>query len=140
MTISNLYRQSMTPWRQEKAANDVAKGMEYTIDAAAGDGLEKVLMQTIAATLEHHYPPPKGLPFWWAVEVNGSVTYIFNLALSGQYAYVLHTKNCSVERVVKAGGEILERYGVPRESKHYSADRIIQLHADNPTRFLKHHA
>lgn len=137
MKTSNLFRPSMSPWTREQPKLDEAKGMEYTLEDAAANNLEKVLMETIAATLTFHYPRPKGLPFWWGIEINGSVTWIFNLALSGREGYVLHTKNLTTEKVVRAGGEILERYGVPRDPRKYSAEMIIAKHESNPRRFLK---
>lgn len=138
--ISNLFRASNSAWKHERANVNEAKGIALNIGEASNSELEKTLMREIARTLEQHFPPPKGLPLWWAVEIAGSVTLIYNLALSGRMGYVIHTRNVDTKRVIQAGGEILERYGVPRDYRHYSAERIIQLHEDSPSRYLKHHA
>jgi hypothetical protein len=137
--ISNLYRRNMSATAKEKVVlsdSRDAEGMAYDLKDLDQAGLEKALMQTIASTLQFFYPPPKGLPFWWGVEVNGSVTYIFNLALSGRHAYLLHTANVSTDRVKQAAGEILERFRVPRDYRKYDAATIIELHANNNHRFL----
>lgn len=138
--ISNLYRRNMSATAKEKVVlseSRDADGMAYDLSELDQSGLEKALMQTVAQTLHFYYPPPKGLPFWWGVEVNGSVTYIFNLALSGRYAYTLHTVNVSTDRVKMAAGEILERFKVPRDYRKYDAATILALHADNGQRFLQ---
>ncbi len=98
---------------------------------------ELVMMKNIAATLERHYPPPKGMPLWWGVEINHSVVNIFNLSLSGREGYILHVDKLSDEKVVRAGGEILERYGVPRDPSQYNTEMILQKHHDSATRFLQ---
>ena len=102
------------------------------------DALEETLLNIIMTTLNQHYPAPKGLPLWWAVEVSNSVIHIFNLALSGKHGMVMHVnKSLNTEKIVRFGGELLERYGISRNPRNYSADKIIQLHAENPERYLR---
>lgn len=92
---------------------------------------EEVLMKNIAAALEVEYPPPKGLPFWWGIEINESIAVLYNLALSGRDGMVIHMQQPAKDIIKKAkrfAGELLERYGVPRDYRNYSAELIIENH------------
>jgi hypothetical protein len=124
--------------RTKEAADDMAfDPMSAAQDSSA---LEATLLKTVGSVLERHYPAPSGLPVWWAVEVNESVINIFNIALSGRFGFILHVAGLTTDKVVKAGGEILERFGVARDTRYYTAEKIIQLHDENEQRYLKHHA
>lgn len=134
-------------------------GMAYSPEeAAAGNpkaALEAEMMRQCADALNRAYPPPKGCPMWWAVQVSGGVINIFNLSLSGKMGYVLHVKKgLTKDRIVRAGGEILARYDVPRDPRHYSVELLQQKHLENDQvlidqdgiahrlkrRYLVHHA
>lgn len=102
-----------------------------TSEAAAEQNLARV----IAEVLHKHYPPPKGVGFWWAVQVNvrGGVAYIYNLALSGTHGYILHLTSIAAanryHRVMQAGGELLERAGLARD-RSLSSDKIDMIQRD----------
>ena len=90
-------------------------------------------MKEVAAILHKAYPPPKGLPFWWGIEINQSIMVIYNLALSGKDGMVLHiARGLDSKKVIMFAGELLERYGVPRDYRRYSAEQIIEKHKQNP--------
>lgn len=138
-TYPTVITKSRTTPGVSKRALTESNDMCYTVDGAVSDtdSLEESIIKEIVRTLASVYPNP-GLMFWWAVEVNESIINIFNLALSGKMGYRLHvSKGASRERIVEAGGHILERYGVPRDPKHYSAGMIIQKHLDNDQNYLK---
>jgi hypothetical protein len=65
--------------------------------------------------LQKHYPG-----HLWAVQINecGHVLYVFNHALHSRWGYVLRTVEVehdpSRRCFLRAGGEILERFGMPR--------------------------
>lgn len=69
-----------------------------------------LLAKRASATLNKHYPG-----HLWAVHVNseGGVMVVKNFRVSFQYGMVLHLKNVyqdpSLKRVIRAGGELLER-------------------------------
>lgn len=71
-----------------------------------------VLVKGAADTLERHYPG-----WLWAIEPDerGGIINIFSMRLSGQWGYTLLTKtlqaDVNFERVMRAGGELLERFG-----------------------------
>lgn len=110
--------------------------LEGSADAAAQGNphaaLEAEMMRQCMTALNKAYPAPKGLSIWWAVQVQGGVIHIWNLSLSGKMGYVLHVKKgLTMERIVRAGGEILARYDVPRDPRHYSIELIQQKHLEN---------
>lgn len=72
---------------------------------------DEVLAKNVADTLNKHYPG-----HLWAVRIENSVVHVFNLALSGRWGFVLHKAKIDPEMkvVMRAGGEILERYRVSR--------------------------
>lgn len=60
-------------------------------------------------------------PGWlWAIQINakGRVFHLFNHALHDQWGYLLHADDLehgnARKAFIKAGGEILERFGLPR--------------------------
>jgi hypothetical protein len=86
---------------------------DSAIDTNAND---MIMAKEIADALNAHYP--KHL---WAVNVDGKngVATIKNLLLSGQWGYLLKLTNMFSasdfrKDVLRAGGEILERYRVNR--------------------------
>ena len=88
-------------------------------DIAAEDQItanDMVLAKEMADALFAHYPG-----HLWGVTVDGKqgMAYIRNLSLSGKYGYKLRlVANYSAsefrKRVIRAGGEILERYRLDR--------------------------
>lgn len=78
---------------------------------------EELLNMNIARILEKHYPGHR-----WAIsckEHTGMAT-IKNVSLSRHYGYYLNLRNCQKaadleKAVMRAGGEILERYYVERK-------------------------
>ena len=70
----------------------------------------------------------------WTVEVKGGVMVVRNLALAGDWGFVLHPhKHLDLDHSVKyAGGELLERFNISRgangadQSKEYLANRMKQ--------------
>ena len=77
-------------------------------------GKEHTLQQQIGETLKRHYPG-----YLWAVQVDilGGVVNIYNLTLTGRWGFVVHIKNIDsrMKKIVDAGGEMLERYFMPRD-------------------------
>lgn len=74
-----------------------------------------ILTKDIADRLEAHYPGWLWAvaPFEW-----GGIIKIFSLRISGQYGYIMKIADIQYDPrrqlAVEAGGEILERYGLPR--------------------------
>jgi len=73
------------------------------------------LAKNVAETLNKHYPG-----HLWGVNVNeaGGIVTVYNLSLSGNWGFVLHIKDLAIaddmKKVMRAGGEILERYRLRR--------------------------
>jgi hypothetical protein len=92
---------------------------------------DMVLAKEIASTLTNHYAG------WaWAVNVDGrnGVANIQNLMLHGQMGYVLKLVNIysasDFKRdVIKAGGEILERFGANRG--RFDENKYLQLRTNS---------
>lgn len=89
---------------------------------------EYVQAKTVADNLHRHYPG-----HLWAVNVSGSVINIFNLNLSGRNGYTLHipgqfSASDFDRQVVRAGGEILERYHQARTK--LNEDRLAEAPMD----------
>jgi hypothetical protein len=89
---------------------------ELTLDLPTLSANDLILAKEMADALHAHYPG-----HMWAVTVQGAqgVADIRNFGLSGRYGYRLRlVDNYSFSdykaRVIRAGGEILERYRVPR--------------------------
>ena len=74
-----------------------------------------LLVKDCADTLERHYPG-----WLWAVQPFefGNIIKIFSLRISGEYGYIIKTADIQNDPnrklVIEAGGEILERYNLPR--------------------------
>lgn len=71
----------------------------------------------IGETLTRHYP---GHPWFVEVDSNGGLASISIPAITGRFAYVLKLRllgsDPGLKSVVRAGGEILERWRIPRSS------------------------
>ncbi len=96
---------------------------------------DATLMAAMFAKLTEHYP---GHPWWVTADhEHGYATirlpYYDKLRVNkdAAWAYILHIHNLNsdptLRRVVKAGGEMLERYGLPRERQ--SVDYETRLRA-----------
>lgn len=86
-------------------------------DSATSTLNDMLLAKQIAEKLMEHYPHPH----LWAVTCEGrtGIATIKNMNLSGQYGYVLklpklYSASSLAKDVVRAGGEILERFGMNR--------------------------
>lgn len=80
------------------------------IDGHTYDGNDEILAKRCADMLNRHFPG-----HLWAVNVNatetGGVVIIKNFSISFRYGYTLHIEKLDPElkKVLRAGGEILER-------------------------------
>jgi len=96
-------------------------------DVSPMSGTSDTLAKNMIATLELHYPAFAGL---WRVTINdaGGMVEVINLALSGRWGFLLRINNIDYEmrKVVRAGGELLERYSVSR-SKLVAVESVIAL-------------
>lgn len=63
-------------------------------------------------------------PLWaesWLIRIDtrGGIVQIYNTAISGKMGFVMHIKNLTshrdMKKVVKAAGELFERYGIARK-------------------------
>lgn len=89
----------------------------YIVDPNALDvsGSLAILTKRYGEALEKKYPG-----WLWTInpDEDGGVIYIYSLRLSGEYGFVLKTgevENDAHEKAaIRAGGEILERYGIRR--------------------------
>ena len=75
---------------------------------------EFLLAKNAAELLNRHYPN-----HLWAVDVEGSVLNIRDMLLSGSMGYTLHipaiySSSDWDKQILRAGGEILERYNIAR--------------------------
>lgn len=70
-------------------------------------GPDVTLAKNVADVLHRKYPG-----HLWAVSVHGGVVQVFNLLLSGRFGFTVHADKIDTEyrAIVRAGGEILERY------------------------------
>lgn len=96
-------------------------------DSALISGASETLASNMLAALELHYPTFGGL---WRVsvdEIGGTVT-VTNMALSGRWGFMMHTSKVDPEmrKVVRAGGELLERFRVSR-AKIVRPESILAL-------------
>ena len=107
------------------------------LDTPQADVNELNLMTQVRDTLERHYPG-----HFWLVGVNQSIIVIRNTLLSGEYGYVIpipmiYSASYLADEVMRAGGEILERYRMQRAKMNMGAiiDAVIEL----PTNFAGNH-
>lgn len=99
---------------------------QMATDTPELDVNDLVMARHMADTLHKHYPG-----HLWAVTCDGTkgIATVRNLALSGDWGYVLHlpliySASEWDKRVLRAGGEILERYRISRASFDRVADQI----------------
>ena len=66
----------------------------------------------------------------WAVTVNQGVIIIHNMALSAEYGYAIHSRDLDTEyrHVIRAGGEILERFNMARS--RLREDELFNINRD----------
>ena len=74
------------------------------------NALDYIMAKDVGDTLNKHYPG-----HLWAVYVKDSLIYVKNLMLSGKWGFIVKTADCFSatelnRRLVRAGGELLERY------------------------------
>lgn len=91
---------------------------DYVTDPSQLEGLSAPMMTLVkdcADLLERHYPG-----WLWAVQPFefGAIIKIFSLRISGEYGYIIKVADIQNDpkrqSAIEAGGEILERYGLPR--------------------------
>jgi hypothetical protein len=92
------------------------------VQADTQEAQDMTLAKDAAETLHAHYPG-----HLWAVTVQGGCMVIKNLFLSSLYGMVLHVKNITdaairKKRVIRAGGELLERANLKRGS--YTGEEV----------------
>lgn len=119
-----------------KSHGFVSKRVEYerpgdgSADPHAGADL--ALTKRVAETLERHYPSHP-----WMVETShaqGVVMISLPIIQPRNQKFILHIDRLKSDpafrSVVRAGGEILERYSVPRAG--FNLDAFLQARAANP--------
>lgn len=96
-----------------------------TFDGHTYTASDEILAKRAAEMLNKHYPG-----HLWAVNVNsdekGGVMVIKNFSVSFRYGYTLHLSklDTGLKKVMRAGGEILERakmrrgYGIGEKASH----------------------
>jgi hypothetical protein len=81
-------------------------------------GAAQTLANNLIARLESAYPAFAGM---WRVTVNekGGTVEVTNMALSGRWGFLMHIAKIDPEgrKVVRAGGELLERYRISRSQR-----------------------
>lgn len=81
-------------------------------------GASVALARNLIARLEQFYPAFVGA---WRVSVNeaGGTIEVTNLLLSGRWGFLMHINKIDPEgrKVVRAGGELLERYRISRSAR-----------------------
>jgi hypothetical protein len=100
-------------------------------DAPAGHAADILLAKNMAETLHKHYPN-----HMWAVTCDGDtgLATVRNLALSGNWGFVLkipaiYSASEFAKDVMRAGGEILERYKLSRGGMNF--DHYDSLQTDH---------
>jgi len=89
------------------------------------------MAKDIADTLHNHYPG-----HLWAVNVRSGVATIHALNISSQWGFVLHYANIAhnagerIKKVLRAGGEILERAHLVRGERRDEVNHILDGVAD----------
>lgn len=81
-------------------------------------GVILTLHNNIITALRNAYPKWKDT---WLIRIDtrGGIVQVYNTAFSGDMGFVIHMKNLSsykdMHKVVKAAGELFERYGIARK-------------------------
>jgi len=96
-------------------------------------GASQTLANNLIARLEQAYPAFTGA---WRVCVNevGGTVEVTNMMLSGRMGFLMHTKNIDPEgrKVVRAGGELLERYRIARAG---AVSKLMEQVIEQPRNF-----
>lgn len=101
----------------------------------AGSANDELLARQALAVLTRHYPDHD-----WAVDVRSDqgIITIKNLGLSGNWGVILHLVNVQEDDrlliVMRAGGEILERYRLRRGRANH--ERMAELPTDRAGRII----
>jgi hypothetical protein len=88
------------------------------------------LAKRVGEALHKHYPG-----YLWGVHVRSDqgVLMVYNLRLSGQWGFVLKLRDVyqdpTLKCVMRAGGEILERYSLSRSKM--DAEQVAHMPKDN---------
>ena len=108
-------------------------------DAPALSANDFVMARHMADSLHRHYPG-----HLWAVTCDGDkgIATVRNLMLSGDWGFVLHLPAIYSasewdKRVIRAGGEILERYRIARAGAARTMDQMLSRPTDFAGRILK---
>lgn len=93
---------------------------------------ELVMAKNMADLLHRHYPG-----HLWAVNVDGGMANVRNLALSGQWGFrikvpLIYSASQFDRKVVMAGGELLERYRVRRGAATEAMNHLLTDAAGRP--------
>lgn len=108
--------------RTAKVDHGRNKGMTVRLygEASPFDGTmdrvpaELALCKRMGRVLDFHYP---GHPWAVSVDIRQGVAQISIPALLGNWAFILHLDgDTSDQMIVRAGGEILERFHIPRST------------------------
>ena len=94
------------------------------------DGSLANLTKRYGEALEKHYPG-----WLWTInpDQDGGVIYIYSLRISGEWGYTLKTadvqNDAHEKEAIMAGGEILDRYNVPRGAykREYLQGKMVDL-------------
>ena len=99
---------------------------------------ELALARRVGQTLEFHYP---GQPFEIRVDAKQGVLMIRLNPFMGNYWHVIHLTTIKSDPglrcVIRAAGEILERYNIPRA--RFSLDHFLQAREQIPPWLLGRH-
>lgn len=114
-------------------------GMPQIITDSAGwvplSGASQTLANNLIARLEQAYPAFTGA---WRVCVNevGGTIEVTNMMLSGRMGFLMHIANIDPEgrKVVRAGGELLERYRISRAG---AFGKLMEQIIEQPRNFLR---
>ena len=110
--------------------------MAVATDSPELSANDLVMARHMADTLHRHYPG-----HLWAVTCDGAkgIATVRNLMLSGSWGFVLHlptTYSASEwdKRVIRAGGEVLERFRISRAGYDRTVDQMLS----QPKNFAGH--
>lgn len=99
------------------------------VDLSEGSVTDYIMSRDAAELLNKHYPG-----HLWAVNCDGKFLDVKNLYLSGQWGFrlkvdFLHSGSDLDKKVVRAGGELLERYRLKRG--RFDVGQYSQLKTDS---------
>lgn len=109
-------------------------GLQQIVTDVSGpiSGAGQTLSRNLIARLEQAYPAFIGC---WRVTINeyGGTVEVTNMALSGRMGFLMHINKIDSEgrKVVRAAGELLERYRVARSgSVLHVIDGVLEAKRD----------